>query len=307
MQKPSSSETTSRFGQIVIGPPGSGKTTYCYIMKEYYTQFNRKTVLVNLDPANDSSNLFDIDIRNLISLNEIESRLDLGPNSSFLYSFNFLEKNFTWLKDKLLLYKDINPYIIFDSPGQIEIFTQSTSFKSICKRLTEEKGLNIRLCCVNLIESHNIFDMSKYIFSVMSVLNAMINLELPQINLLSKADLINQLKGDSDLPFDLSFYKNPNNSDQLRLYLDGMNINPKFKALNKKISEFISDFSLVSFSLFDFKNPKHLNRTAMLIDKSNGYMYSNIDNGDFNQDGRMLIAQNDFDNEEEDDEEYNPK
>lgn len=296
--------TTTRFGQIVIGPPGSGKTTYCFIMKEYYHKFNRKIVLINLDPANDSTSLFDIDIRDLISLTEIESQLNLGPNSSFLYSFNFLDKNFNWIQDKIELYNGSNPYLIFDSPGQIEIFTQSTSFKSICKKLTDEKGLSIRLCCVNLIESHNIFDMSKYIFSVMSVLNAMINLELPQINLLSKADLIHSLKCE-ELPFDLSFYKNPNNSDQLGNYLDGMNVNPKFRQLNKKITEFISDFSLVSFSLLDIYNPKHLNRTAILIDKANGYMYTNIDNGDFNNDSRMLIAQNNFDNEDDDDKEYN--
>jgi predicted PilT family ATPase len=40
------------FGQIVIGPPGSGKTTYCFYMKEYYQYFGREVVLVNLDPAN---------------------------------------------------------------------------------------------------------------------------------------------------------------------------------------------------------------------------------------------------------------
>jgi adenylate kinase family enzyme len=43
------------FGQIVIGPPGSGKTTYCQAIKEYYEYFGRKTLLVNLDPANDTA------------------------------------------------------------------------------------------------------------------------------------------------------------------------------------------------------------------------------------------------------------
>ena len=43
------------FGQLVIGPPGSGKTTYCQAIKEYYEYFGRQTVLVNLDPANDSN------------------------------------------------------------------------------------------------------------------------------------------------------------------------------------------------------------------------------------------------------------
>ena len=36
------------FGQIVIGPPGSGKTTYCTTMAQYLRQLNRKVAVVNL-------------------------------------------------------------------------------------------------------------------------------------------------------------------------------------------------------------------------------------------------------------------
>uniref|UniRef100_A0A803TAL4 GPN-loop GTPase 2 n=1 Tax=Anolis carolinensis TaxID=28377 RepID=A0A803TAL4_ANOCA len=41
------------FGQAVIGPPGSGKTTYCLGMQEFLSAIGRKVVVVNLDPAND--------------------------------------------------------------------------------------------------------------------------------------------------------------------------------------------------------------------------------------------------------------
>jgi len=78
--------------------------------------------------------------------------------------------------------------LIFDNPGQIEIFTQFTSFKNIIKRLTS-KELDYRLCVVNLIESNNLSDMSKYLFSIFSVLNAMINIELPQINVIKTCNL----------------------------------------------------------------------------------------------------------------------
>ena len=294
-----------KFGQLIIGPPGCGKTTYIQSMKNYYSNYNRKVLLINLDPANETTNkIFDIDIRDLINLDEVEKNLSLGPNSSFLYCFNFLEKNFNWLENKINLYKDIY-YFLIDTPGQIEIFTLSDSFKTICKNLTNEKKLNIRLCAVNLIECINLCDMPKYIFSVFSVLNCMINLELPQINLISKCDLLKELKKNNKFVFDIEFYKNPNNSEQLNFFLDNINENPKFKNLNKVISEFISDFGLVSFSLLDISNVNHLNRAAILADKANGLLYyTELIEKEEQFDGRMLVASDDLIDEEKCDEEY---
>ena len=139
--------------------------------------------------------------------------------------------------------------------------------------------------------------MPKYIF-----LNAMINLELPQINLISKCDLLNELKKDNKFPFDLEFFKNPNNSFQLGYYLDSLNLNPKFKSLYKKISEFIADYGLIAFSLLDLNNPKHLNRASILADKANGYIYNKELEEQFDQ--RYMIATNDLEDEEKCDEDY---
>ena len=69
------------FGQLVIGPAGSGKTTYCNGMQQYLTLLGRKTVVVNLDPANDALP-YDcaVDISELVSLAEVQENLGLGPN-----------------------------------------------------------------------------------------------------------------------------------------------------------------------------------------------------------------------------------
>lgn len=37
-----------RFGQLVIGPPGSGKTTYCHGVKQLLESIGRKVAVVNI-------------------------------------------------------------------------------------------------------------------------------------------------------------------------------------------------------------------------------------------------------------------
>lgn len=69
------------FGQLVVGPPGSGKTTYCHGMKQFLQAAGRKVAIVNLDPANDSLP-YDVavDVADLVSLEEVMAELKLGPN-----------------------------------------------------------------------------------------------------------------------------------------------------------------------------------------------------------------------------------
>jgi GTPase SAR1 family protein len=150
-------EINQKFGQLIIGAPGSGKTTYINTMKEFYSKCGRKELTINLDPANDNKNsIFDIDIRKLIDLEDVEKKLKLGPNGSFLYCINFLNDNISWLEEQMNQEKYSNYfYYLIDTPGQIEIFTVSPEFKNICDYITNEKKLNIKLCCVNLIECIN--------------------------------------------------------------------------------------------------------------------------------------------------------
>ena len=41
------------YGQVVVGPPGAGKTTYCDGMQQYLRLVGRDALVVNLDPANE--------------------------------------------------------------------------------------------------------------------------------------------------------------------------------------------------------------------------------------------------------------
>ena len=90
------------FGQFIIGPPGSGKTTYCYAVKQFLEGIGRKVAIFNLDPANDNMPFApDWDLSEIICLKDVMDLLKLGPNGALLYCLEFLEKNFQHMESKL--------------------------------------------------------------------------------------------------------------------------------------------------------------------------------------------------------------
>lgn len=93
------------FGQLVIGPPGSGKTTYCHGMQQILSALKRPACIVNLDPANEHIPYEpDIDIGELITLEDVMQKLELGPNGGLLYCMEYLEANIDWLIERLSQY-----------------------------------------------------------------------------------------------------------------------------------------------------------------------------------------------------------
>lgn len=122
------------FGQLVLGSPGAGKSTYCDGMHQFLGAIGRQCSVVNLDPANDSTNYpCALDIRDLVTLEEIMSDDRLGPNGGILYALEQLEYNFEWLEEGL---KELGEdYILFDCPGQVEIYTHHASLRNIFYKL----------------------------------------------------------------------------------------------------------------------------------------------------------------------------
>jgi polynucleotide 5'-kinase involved in rRNA processing len=44
-------DTLMRYCQIVMGPAGSGKSTYCHVMQQHFEAIGRNLQIMNLDPA----------------------------------------------------------------------------------------------------------------------------------------------------------------------------------------------------------------------------------------------------------------
>lgn len=153
------------FAQLVIGPPGSGKSTYCDGMHQFMSAIGRKCSVVNLDPANDHTSYpCALDVRDLVTLEEIMADDELGPNGAVLYALEELEGNWEWLEAGLKGLGGTGPvygpshdaeeqkadrsdtaedYVLFDCPGQVELFTHHSSLRNIFFRIQK---LGYRVC-----------------------------------------------------------------------------------------------------------------------------------------------------------------
>jgi len=282
------------FGQLVVGPPGSGKTVYCQGMQQFLTALGRRVCVVNLDPANETQPYeCAINIAALISLEDVANATDLGPNGGLIYCMEYLEKNLDWLEEQLAKYPD--HYIIFDCPGQVELYTHHSSVHSIVEKLQRS---NYRLAAVHMVDSYYCCSASNFVSVLLLTLSTMLRLEMPHINVLSKIDLLKQY---GKLDFNLDFYTEVMDLTYLFQYLDASSPTSQFIQLNKAICNLIQDFSLVSFVPLNIQDKESVHRLVKQIDKANGYVYGGLIQGN---ESIMQIAQEDsnsflFDNEKE--------
>ena len=134
----------TKFGQLVIGPPGAGKTTYVDGLSQFLPAIQRPITSINLDPAADEPPYKpDIDIRDLVSVTDVMEEHHLGPNGAMLFAFEYIDINFDWLEEKIE--ESENEYLVFDMPGQVELTTGHSSLINILEKLKKKLDCRVRL------------------------------------------------------------------------------------------------------------------------------------------------------------------
>ncbi|EAU37336.1 hypothetical protein ATEG_02374 [Aspergillus terreus NIH2624] len=257
------------FAQLVIGPPGAGKSTYCNGMHQFLGAIGRKCSIVNLDPANDKTSYpCALDVRDLVTLEEVMSEDHLGPNGGILYALEELEENFDWLEEGLKELGD--DYILFDCPGQVEIFTHHSSLRNIFFKLQK---MGYRLIVIHLIDSYNLTLPSMYISALLLSLRAMLQMDLPHLNVLTKID---NLSNYAPLPFNLDFYTEVQDLSYLLPHLEAESSrlsHEKFGALNNAIVDLVEEFGLVAFETLAVEDKKSMMNLLRVIDRASGYVF----------------------------------
>ncbi|KAJ9270099.1 hypothetical protein DTO212C5_3838 [Paecilomyces variotii] len=264
----------SKFGVLVMGPAGAGKTTFCSAVIQHLQNTRRSCFYVNLDPAAETFSYEpDLDIRELITLEDVMEELGLGPNGGLIYCFEFLLQNLDFLTQALDPLSE-EYLIIFDMPGQIELYTHVPLLPSLANFLSRAGPLNISLCAAYLLESTFVVDKAKFFAGTLSAMSAMIMLEMPHVNILTKMDQIKdvitrrELKRFANVDVQLlqdefteaeEVESDPSGTGAL---LSG----GSFKRLNRAVGQLIDDFSMVSFLQLDVQDEDSVAAVLSYID-----------------------------------------
>ncbi|XP_037948321.1 GPN-loop GTPase 3 [Teleopsis dalmanni] len=253
-----------RYAQIVIGPAGSGKSTYCTFLQRHAYDAKRTIDIVNLDPAAEH---FDykpiVDIRELIQLDDAmeDEELHYGPNGGLVFCLEYLMENQDWLKEKLTSDDFNDPdddYILFDMPGQIELFTHLSMGKDFVKLL---ESWNFRVCTVFLVDSQFMIDGAKFISGTMAALSVMANMEMPHVNILTKMDLLNKSARNK-----LERYIEPDPKALLSDVEEESMWGLSHRKLSATIGNLIEDFSLVRFIPLNIEDTENIQDLLLQID-----------------------------------------
>ena len=190
---------------------------------------------------------------------------DLGPNGALMYCMQTVEKNAQWLVERIREREE--PMIIFDCPGQVELYVHTSSLKSLLQTLSQ--ALSLRLVTVNLLDTQICTSPSSYLSSVLASTAMMTSLELPHINILTKVDLLGQYY--DSMQFDISFYGNCQELERLAEEMPD-----KRAKLARKIAGVIEDFGLVGFLPFSANDPETQLSVQKQVDRALGcgFLYS---------------------------------
>lgn len=193
----------------------------------------------------------------------------LGPNGALIKAMEDLEERTDWFLGRLEELEE-ESYFIFDLPGQVELFTCHTSLLNILRLLMKR---NFRLAVVYLVDATYCHDSMKYISMLLVTLQAMMQLECPQVNVLSKIDLVETMEA---LPMRLEYYTHVQDLRYLCETLEDDPIGKRYSKLNKAICELIEDSSLVSFVPLCVEDKDCMIHLLGEIDKANGYIFGGL-------------------------------
>ncbi|CAK3877409.1 Hypothetical predicted protein [Lecanosticta acicola] len=259
---------------IPTGPPGAGKSTFCNGLQQFMRAVARPCSVGNLDPANDNIPYdADFDVRELVNVEEVMEREELGPNGGVLWAMEEVEANLDWLLERL---EESEETILLDPPGQAELTTHHTALPRILQRI-ERAGY--RIVIIQLLDSVVLTRPSLYLSSLILCLRGMLHLPYPIVNVFTKIDNLKSVGG-ADLPFNLDYYTEVQDLHQLlpalsaELQATPAGSSDKWDRLNEALISLIEDQGLIGFETLAVEDRQSMAALLRAIDRASGYVFA---------------------------------
>ena len=248
------------YAQLIIGPAGSGKSTYCKIMQDHCENIKRTIKIINLDPAAEKFKYkCDLDIRELINIDEVMKKKKLGPNGALIYCMEYLYDNIEFLTE-YFDNKGDNYYYLIDCPGQLELYSHSDIMKKITNYLKKNGFSIVSIFC---LDCTFLQEQSKFISGNVLSLATMIQMELPHLTVMTKCDLISKTK----------LYNQIEDGIEMGDLIKELNnlMGKKMKKLNSALINFVENYSLVQFNTLNLNDENSI--SAVLYNADNVLQY----------------------------------
>ncbi|MCS7104503.1 MAG: ATP/GTP-binding protein [Thermofilaceae archaeon] len=175
------------FTLFVMGPAGSGKSSFVASFAGWLENNEIPYLTVNLDPAAEYVPYTpDVDIRAYVTAKQVMDEYMLGPNGAIIAAVD-LTLNFIPGIQEEVAESISEGYILVDTPGQMEIFAFRRSGVEVVKELTIGQGGVAFIVDAALSKSPPTFVSQIFLAS-----SVYYRFRMPQLNLFNKVDLLSE-------------------------------------------------------------------------------------------------------------------
>jgi len=174
-----------------IGTAGSGKSSLTGLLRDYVAKRDPEisAITLNLDPGVKTMPYTpDIDIRDFIVLEEVMTEYELGPNGAMILASDLMVNFLDDLKYEIDEYNA--DWVFVDTAGQLELF----AFRETGPLIASSLGFgSIQRAVSFLFDSNLVLRPNGFISTLLLAASVQFRFRnIPQINVLSKADLLSE-------------------------------------------------------------------------------------------------------------------